>query len=843
LSLQELESRDVPTFLGNQLFPLDNPWNQVIANAPVASNSAAIINRIIDRHVDSHGNFVPPPLHPDFGNPVTDGALYGIPVNIANSSTPRVTVTIPSFGYGDESDSVQVPIPANPVIEGDGPTGPSDPSNPGARGDSHLLVYDSSANVLYEMVSAARPNETQYPYGGAKPLGVWGAYQLSYWDLNTDSFRTVGETSADAAGLPILPGLVRPDEALPSPNGVGVIDHAIRMTVQQTADMFVFPASHEASSLSGSDLPRMGERFRLKASFQIPSNWAPETKAIAQAMKTYGMIVADNGSDMYFQGLPSSMWNMDSVLQIGAITASSFEVVDLTPRVTGLSTNTGSTAGGTQVTITGQNFSGAAGRLHVNFGTTPATSFQIVSDTQIIAVAPPHAAGAGNVTIQSGQNQTDNNGATVFFGYGTSTDTAADAFTFSATSPPPVSPPPPGSPPPPPLPTVSVNSVQANQGTGSSTLTFTVSLSAAASGSVTVQYATQPGTALAGTDYTSASGMLTFTAGQTSQPVTITVLGATAPEPNQTFNLVLSSPTGATVGTGTGVATLVDTVTSPPPPPPPLPTVSVNSVQANQGTGSSTLTFTVSLSAAASGSVTVQYATQPGTALAGTDYTSASGMLTFTAGQTSKTVSVTVLGATAPEPNQTFNLVLSNPSGATVGTGTGVATLVDTVTSPPPVSPPPVSPPPVSPPPGGTGHSHPGHPHAGPLAAMTFGSGLVLATDQSGGIVYAGRPFGSYAGGVRTAVGDLNGDGVNDLVVMAGPGPLSGLIVVYSGIDFSVLSVSFVLPGASNLMVADPTGAGYADIFVAPAKFPVFFVFSGRDNSFIGFGRADGTMV
>ncbi len=210
LSLLELENRIVPTYYGNQLFPLDNPWNQVISGAPVASNSTAIINRIVNRHV-VNGTPVAPKLHADFGNP-NDGALYGIPVNIATSSTPKLTVLVPhdpndpDTGYWDESDIVQVPIPANAVIEGDDATGPSDPSDPGARGDSHLLVYDKDANVLYELVSAARPNETSYPYGGTKPTGQWGAWQISYWNLNTNYFRTIGATSADAAGLPILPG-------------------------------------------------------------------------------------------------------------------------------------------------------------------------------------------------------------------------------------------------------------------------------------------------------------------------------------------------------------------------------------------------------------------------------------------------------------------------------------------------------------------------------------------------------------------------------------------------------------------------------------------------------------
>jgi hypothetical protein len=427
LRLHELEARYVPTFLGNQVFPLDNPWNQVIAAAPVAANSDAIINRILARNPARK-------LHADFGNPATDGALYGIPINVVDSTVPKVTVYIPDEGYPDESDLVQVPIPANAVIEGDGATGPADPDD---RGDSHLLIYDRTANVLYELYQAVRPNETSFPYGGTNTSGQWGAYQISVWNLNTNSFRTIGATSADAAGLPILPGLVRPDEALPvADGGQGAIKHAIRMTVAQTRDMFVFPASHETGPQSASDLPRMGERFRLKASFVIPANWSPEAKAIAQAMKDYGLIVADNGSDMYFQGTPSTDWDMDDVLQIQQIGAGSFEVVDLTPVVTGLSVVGGSTTGGTTVTITGRNFSGAAGQLHVLFGTTEATSVTVVSDTQLIAVAPAHASGLVDVRVRSGTNRTNTDGQQVFFGYGTSANTAADDFRFVRTTPP-----------------------------------------------------------------------------------------------------------------------------------------------------------------------------------------------------------------------------------------------------------------------------------------------------------------------------------------------------------------------------------------------------------------------
>lgn len=449
-TLDVLEFRDLPTFYGNQIFPLDNPWNEKVSDAPVAANSAAIMNRIVSRS----GNRG---IHPDFGNPLTDGALYGIPINVVDSSTPKVGVYVsPTDGYPDESDLVQVPIPSNAVIEGDGATGPNPSSD---RGDSHLLVYDKTANVLYELFNATRPAETTFPYGGAKPAGVWGAYQISFWNLNTDNFRTLGWTSADAAGLPIMPGLLRPDEALPpAAGGQGAINHAIRVTVVQTRNDYIFPASHAASNRPDADLPRMGERFRLRPDFVIPANWAPEAKATAQAMKDYGLIVADNGSDFFFQGVPSNDWDMDAMLKLSGIKVSDFQVVDLKPVVSGMSVTAGATGGGSAVTIFGQNFSGAAGNLHVTFGGVEASAFTIVSDSRIEVTAPAHAAGVVDVRVQSGSTRQDADSNPVFFGYGISDTLAADRFTFSdsispppgspPTSPsPPTVPPPPGSPP------------------------------------------------------------------------------------------------------------------------------------------------------------------------------------------------------------------------------------------------------------------------------------------------------------------------------------------------------------------------------------------------------------
>lgn len=701
----ELECRTVPTYLGQQLFPLDNPWNQDISGAPVASNSGDIIARINNRHINPNTGLVDSPnLHVDFGDPIDDGELYGIPINIATSSTPKYDIFIsPSHGYPDQSDPIQVPIPDGAVIEGDGPTGPA-PST--SRGDSHLIVYDRDANVLYELYQAIRPNETQFPYGGTKSTGGWGAYNIAFWDLNTNDFRTIGDTSADAAGLPIMTGLLRPQDLTPPQGGgIPVIDHAIRMTVQQTRNSFVFPASHRAGAGNDSDLPRMGERFRLKADFVVPANWSNEAKAVAQAMKTYGMIVADNGSDMYFQGDATTLWtNIDAVRQIQGIDANAFEVVDLTPIVTSLSVNSGSTAGGTSVTITGKNFSGAAGRLHVLFGGVEATSFTINSDTQITALAPAQAAGQVDVRVQSGAVETDNNNDAVFFGYGTSANTPADNFTYTGAS---------------------------------------------------------------------------------------------------------------------------------PPPPPPLPTVSVGNVQRNEGNANNTATFTVTLSSASATPVVVQYTTQNGTALSGVDYTATSGTITFAANQTSRTVAVTVRGDATVEPNETFRLVLSNPTGATLGTATGTATLLnDDAPSSPPAPP---APPSSRPPSGGSRPAS--RPSPAPLSALSIGPGFVFVTDQSGGIVFAGMPLGMYAGGVQAATGDVNADGVTDLVLLGGPGPLSGLVVVFNGRDFSPMSAFFALPGFPiplTLAVRDQNADGFADFFLGLAGFGVSAVFSGRDNALLG---------
>ncbi len=432
LAVEELEGRVVPALLGNRLFPADNPWNQKVAAAPAAANSDAVINAITARYGDGR-------LHPDFGQD-DRGAndLYGIPYNVVHGKT-QAKVPVVVDAYAGESDLQDAPIPTNAVLEGDLKSGPK-PGGVNARGDSHLLVFDVDNNVGYEFYATSRPNENAD--------GKWHADQETVWDMKTNTFRTLGRTSADAAGLAILPGLVRPDEALPvSQGGQGVIDHAIRFTLQNAVilNQFLYPASHTANpgNTAAATQPPMGARFRLKAGVDI-SSLSPQSKVIAQAMKDYGMIVADNGSNFFFSGASYSVDAsnnfaltfddndiQDSTHGLKSLHFSDFEVVDLTPAVTGLSAASGSA--GTTVAVTGRNFSGAAGRLQVLFGNTPATNVTVVDDGRLTAVAPA-GSGTVDVRVQSGVTTAANpsNYENTIFGYGISATSANDRFSYGS---------------------------------------------------------------------------------------------------------------------------------------------------------------------------------------------------------------------------------------------------------------------------------------------------------------------------------------------------------------------------------------------------------------------------
>lgn len=432
LNVEQLEDRDVPSLLGAELFPADYPWNQNIANAPVAANSAAVISKI--------GATVK--VHADWGvaNPANVGdPLYGIPFNVVHGNDPNVTrVNVIIDNYPDESDIIPVPMPANPVIEGDFQSGPN--PNTGNRGDSHLIVWDVDNNIAYELFVASRPTENAD--------GKWHAAQESVWHMNANDFRTPSDTSADAAGLSILAGLARPDEALPvAQGGQGEIDHAIRFTLPSSMvlNKYIYPASHKVlNNTTANNLP-MGSRLRLANTPAVNAKIAamgPQAQAIAHAMQQYGLVLADVGSSMFITGTSASVnannqttfvWNMNDALGIQNLVAGDFQLVDLTPTVTGLSASSG--AAGSTITVVGQNFSGSAGHLSVLFGNTPSASVTYVDDSHLTVVVP-NGTGTVDVRVQSGVNQVDsNNIKNPIFGYGTSAVVAVDQFTFVAATP------------------------------------------------------------------------------------------------------------------------------------------------------------------------------------------------------------------------------------------------------------------------------------------------------------------------------------------------------------------------------------------------------------------------
>jgi hypothetical protein len=278
-----------PQIEGCQVLPGDHVWNVPIDTLPVDANSAAYINTI------GYNTS----LHPDFGSGTWEGFPIGIPFVTVPGTQPKSTVT---FQYDDESDPGPYPIPPNPPIEGD----------PDGDGDRHILIVDRDACVLYELYAAHLESDGWYAGSGA------------IFDLNSYDLRPDGWTSADAAGLPILPGLVRYDEV-----ASGEIHHAIRFTAAQTnGDYYVWPARHKASSLSGSQYPPMGQRFRLRADFDI-SGFSPEVQVILQAMKTYGIILADNGSNWFISGVPDERWDNDALHEMGQVHGSDFEAVDV----------------------------------------------------------------------------------------------------------------------------------------------------------------------------------------------------------------------------------------------------------------------------------------------------------------------------------------------------------------------------------------------------------------------------------------------------------------------------------------------------------------------------------
>ena len=278
-----------PTIAGCPIFPTDSVWNTPVDHLPVDSHSSAYITSIgSDKGI-----------HPDFGSGLWEGAPIGIPYNIVPGTQSKVKVT---FGYDDESDPGPYPIPPNAEIEG----------GYDSEGDRHILVIDRDNCILYETWSTYLQQD-----------GSWYAGSGAIFDLQSHALRPDGWTSADAAGLPIFPGLIRYEEV-----ASGEISHAIRFTAPRTRKAYVWPARHYASSYTSVSYPPMGQRFRLKARFDI-SGFSPEVQVILRALKQYGMILADNGSAWFIQGVPDPRWNNDVLVgELRLVKGADFEAVD-----------------------------------------------------------------------------------------------------------------------------------------------------------------------------------------------------------------------------------------------------------------------------------------------------------------------------------------------------------------------------------------------------------------------------------------------------------------------------------------------------------------------------------
>jgi hypothetical protein len=288
LSCASAQALRLPAAPRCPIFPASNAWNERVDSLPVASDSSQLIASI------GAGTG----LHPDFGSGLYDGQPIGIPFDVVTRTTPRSSV---SFGYSDESDHVRYPIPKTVHIEG----------GRASSGDRHAILVDRDACRLYELFSL-------YPKAG----GGWKAGSGATWSLRSNHLRPAGWTSADAAGLPIFPGLARYDEVKR-----GAIDHALRFTVERTRRAYVYPARHYASDSNDPSLPPMGLRVRLKASVDV-SGFPPQTRVVLVALKRYGMILADNGSSWYISGAPDPHWSNDDLHSLGRVKGADFEVVD-----------------------------------------------------------------------------------------------------------------------------------------------------------------------------------------------------------------------------------------------------------------------------------------------------------------------------------------------------------------------------------------------------------------------------------------------------------------------------------------------------------------------------------
>ena len=349
------------------VFPANNVWNARVDSLPVHTNSAAYVNAI----------GAASPAHADFGGGLYNGAPIGIPFITVPGTQPKVPVT---FQYADESDPGPYPVPPNAPIEG----------GSGSSGDRHVLVIDQTNCVLYEMYAA-------YP----QLDGSWQAGSGAIFNLTANNLRPATWTSADAAGLPIFPGLARYDEY-----AAGAIKHALRFTAPQTQKAFVWPARHYASSIINTSYPPMGQRFRLKSSLNI-SGFSPQAQVVLKALQQYGMILADNGSPWYVSGVPDDRWDNNQLHELSQLQGTDFEAVDESSLM--VDPNSAAVAGGgtsggpMSLSRTSLNF-GYSGSLVTSpqivalTFTTNGVSWTASANQPNIAVSP--AAGTGSALLQ-----------------------------------------------------------------------------------------------------------------------------------------------------------------------------------------------------------------------------------------------------------------------------------------------------------------------------------------------------------------------------------------------------------------------------------------------------------
>jgi hypothetical protein len=354
-------------------FPSDNLWNKDVSSAPVDPNSAAIINFI--------GAGIG--LHPDFGSGLYNGNSIGIPYLVVGAPQPMLPIVFTA--YGDESDPGPMPIPVSALIEGYPAPG---------SGDRHVLVLDNSNCWLYELYSS-------YPNAAS-----WNAGSAAVWDLTADEQRPYTWTSADAAGLPIFPGLARYDEV-----AAGQINHALRFTLQSSRAAFVPPASHWAANSSNALAAPMGMRLRLKASFDI-SSFSAANQVILAALKRYGMIMADNGSSMYISGAPDDRWDNSDLHNLGSVTAADFEVVEMNPIYTSANVPSGASPVIGSFTASSQS---------VSAGTQVTLSWNATGASYLIVSPDAGAVRGTSVTVTPSQSTTYTLYATNAYGRNTAT--------------------------------------------------------------------------------------------------------------------------------------------------------------------------------------------------------------------------------------------------------------------------------------------------------------------------------------------------------------------------------------------------------------------------------------